>query len=303
MYLGVDIGGTRIKTITIDRGGRILNENEYSTHDPKSKVTDWKSKVIDIIDRTTHELAQGNSNDLICGISAPGLTNSENSLIWHMPNRLLGIENFDWGAELNREIWVLNDGHSATFAEYNSYYSDKVQNMILLTLGTGVGGGIILDGKLFTGHLGRAGHFGHISLDSGGPLTMTNLPGSIEYLMGDFSVNERTHGVFDSTYELVEAYKNNEPLASYWWLSSIKKIAIALASLNNAFSPEVIVIGGGIACAGQDFFDPLKQFLDLYEWRPKNEKIKILRARYGNFAGAVGAALFAKESHEQKVLK
>lgn len=300
-YLGVDIGGTRIKVVVLNHEKEIIDREQFSTEDSKPEEQLWKSKVIEIINNKTYEFAEGDKSKMICGISAPGLANDANDLIWHMPKRLNGIENFNWGRELDREIWVINDAHSATFAEYNMYFASEVKNMILLTLGTGVGGGIILNGKLFKGYLGRAGHFGHVTLDSNGPMTMTNLPGSFEYAMGNFSIEKRTHGQFNNTYDLVEAYKKGHPLATYWWLSSIKKVALGIASLNNAFAPEVFVVGGGIAGAGESFFKPLHDFMSLYEWKLEDQHVKIVRARFGQYAGAVGAALFAKENHKNKI--
>ncbi len=301
LYLGIDIGGTRIKTVVINDKREIIDKNECSTNDNINDPTLWKNKVKNIITEKTKKFSNGDKNKLICGISAPGLSNNGNKVIWHMPERLIGIEGYDWGKELDREIWVINDAHSATLAEYNTFFSNEFKNMILLTLGTGVGGGIIINGGLYKGHLNRGGHFGHFTLDSNGPMTMTNLPGSVEYAIGDYSIKERTHGFFDNTYDLVEAYKKNDPLATYWWLSSINKIAIGLASLINILSPEIIVIGGGIASAKDCFFKPLNEFMELYEWKPKNNHVKITSTRFGNYAGAVGAALFAQENHKHKI--
>ena len=297
-YLGIDIGGTKIKTIVLDAHRKVLEQNEFLTEDHKGKAALWKKKIIEIITAKTTQYGHGDKNLLRCGISAPGLVDKENQMTLHMPERLQGIENFNWSAALNSTIKVLNDGHAACLAEYESFYRlEGIQHLLMLTLGTGVGGGIIIDGKLYQGHLQRAGHVGHMTLDINGAPTMTNMPGSLEHAMGNFSVAERTNGQFKSVRALVEAYENGHSEAKIWWLESVRKLAAALASLTNIVSPELIVLGGGIAAgAGDALLRPLKEFMVDYEWRPGDYQVKIEKAKLGGYAGAIGAAYFAKNN-------
>ena len=295
-YLGIDIGGTNIKVVGMEASGQILFKEEQSTEDGDQRV--WKQKIIDTIDIRTRELTNGDPSRLICGISSPGLADARNSCILHMPERLKGIENHCWAQNLNREIWALNDAHAATLAEYHSFHRNTVQHMLLLTLGTGVGGGAIINGELYQGAINRGGHFGHISLEHNGPITMTNMPGSLEYAIGNFSVKERTHGQYTTTRALVEAYEAGDPMAIYWWLSSVKRLSVGLASLINAFSPECIVLGGGITAAGAALFAPLHRFMSFFEWQPGGYQTKIIPAQHGKYAGAIGAALFSKRKHQ-----
>lgn len=295
-YLGIDLGGTNIKSVVLSETGKTLDIDSMPTEDASKVPEKWKQNIIDLIDRKTQAFADGDSNLLKCGISAPGLVGNQNKQILHMPERLNGLEGFNWSAELNRNISVINDAHSACLAEYEAFYKGKIQNMLLLTLGTGVGGAAILNGELYQGNIQRAGHFGHITVDHSGPITMTNMVGSLEYAIGNFSVKERTHQQFNNTKELVAAYQNGDPLATYWWLSSLQKLATGLASLINAFSPELIVLGGGITAAEGALFNPLDEFMSLYEWQPRGQQVQIIKARHGNFAGAVGAAFFAKKN-------
>ena len=294
-YLGIDIGGTNIKSVILSATGEVLEKGIIPTEDSSDNPEKWKKNIIELIDQKTKTFANGNVDLLKCAISAPGLVCKENKQILNMPDRLTGLERFNWSVELNRDIKVVNDAHSACLAEYESFYKGKINNMLLLTLGTGVGGAAILDGKLFQGSIQRAGHFGHITVDHMGATTMTSMVGSLEYVIGNFSVEVRTYGKFKSTKDLVTAYKNNDPLASYWWLSSVQKLATGLASLINAFSPDLIILGGGIVEANDALFNPLDEFMSLYEWRPDNHQVRIEKANYANYAGAVGAAFFAKK--------
>jgi len=297
-YLGIDIGGTKIKLVVLDEQGTVLEQNEVLTEDDASEKELWKKKIIAIIQQKTQQYAKTDQNGLSIGISAPGLVDSKNRMTLHMPERLMGIENFNWSSELGRDIRVINDGQSACLAEYESFYrTEGVQHLLMLTLGTGVGGGIIINGQLYQGNLQRAGHVGHMTVDYKGAPTMTNMPGSLEYAVGNFSVFERTNGQFKSVRELVDAYEKGDSKAEVWWLESVQKLAIGLASLTNILSPEYIVLGGGISAgAGRPLFEPLENYMSQYEWRPGGHKIKIKSARLEGYAGAIGAAYFAKNN-------
>src|SRR5690606_22704513 len=114
--------------------------------------------------------------------------------------------------------------------------------------------------------------------------TMTNMPGSLEHAVGNFSVVARTNGTFKSVRQLVEAYKKGDMNASHWWLESVQKLAVALASLNNILAPELIVLGGGIvAGAKESLMKPLQDFMELYEWRPGENKVNITTAKHGGY--------------------
>lgn len=297
-YLGLDIGGTIIKTVVLNEKGQMVEKNEVLTEDGTGELELWKRKTISHLADITEKYAKGDTSLVPCGISAPGLVDYENRKVRFMPERLQGIENFDWSAELGRDIRVINDGHSACLAEYESFYRPQgIKHMLMLTLGTGVGGGIIIDGNLYQGNLQRAGHVGHMTVDYKGAQTMTNMPGSLEHAVGNFSVSQRTAGKFESVRELVDAYQKGDKNAEEWWLGSVRKLAVAIASLNNILAPEIIVLGGGItAGAGNALLEPLHVFMKDCEWRPGGQQVKIEKAKHGNYSGAIGAAFFAKKS-------
>ncbi len=299
-YLGIDLGGTNIKTVVMDDSGEVLDKKVISTEDSAESPEKWKRNIILLMREMTAKHVAGDKSKLIIGISAPGLVGPNNKQISYMPGRLHGLEGYNWEFETERSITVVNDAHSACLAEYESFYKDRVKNMLMLTLGTGVGGAIVIDGKLFQGALQRAGHFGHFTVDHMGPPTMTNMVGSLEFAIGNFSVEERTHGQYKTTKELVDAYLNHDTLASYWWLLSVQKLATGIASLINTFSPELIVIGGGISNADEALFKPLNDFLSIYEWTPDEHHVEVRKAQFGNFSGAIGAAFFAKNNSNSR---
>jgi len=211
-----------------------------------------------------------------------------------MPGRLPGLENFNWSAFAQEKIFVLNDAHAALTAEASFGAGKGLKHAILLTLGSGVGGGILIDGHLYQGLSQMAGHFGHTTVDSHThSRDVTNMPGSIEDAIGNITILHRSYGRYETTYELIEAYRGGETFATWLWLDSVRKLAISISSFINMISPEAVIIGGGIVQAGDALMIPLKSFLELYEWRPGGKHTPLKPAQFSDMAGAMGAAGFA----------
>jgi glucokinase len=156
-----------------------------------------------------------------------------------------------------------------------------------------VGGAILIDGKIYTGAFQKGGHLGHITLDHTGEQDITGIPGSLEDAIGNCTIAKRSEGRYQYTHELLEDVRNGDAAATAIWDLSIKKLAIGIASLTNVLSPELVILGGGITEAGQLLFDPLEQYMGQYEWRAGGHKTTIVKAIYGDMAGAIGAAGFA----------
>lgn len=289
--IGIDLGGTRIKAVAIDETGNILHQHYQATNDGDDTI--WKNAIAvavrEIQDKT------GNTDTLI-GISAPGLPNANNSAIAYMPGRLQGLENFIWTDFLKSETFVLNDAISAMMAEARFGAAKNKKNVVMLTLGTGVGGAILIDGTPYQGSFNKAGHIGHMVIDSEGEADCIGMPGSLEDAIGNCTILKRTSGKFSSTHELLEAFRKGDSFAAEIWLTSVKKLAIGIATLTNILSPEMIILGGGITEAGNDLFEPLEKHMSNYEWRAGGNQTEIVKAEYGDLAGAVGAACFAREA-------
>ncbi len=286
--IGIDLGGTYIKGVLMQEDGTLLTKHSIATGLHEG---DWKATVKQML--AYLENANGGPTDSV-GLSAPGLANEHNTAIAYLPNRLEGLENFIWTDYLERETWVLNDAHAAIMAEAKFGVLRPYKNALMLTLGTGVGGGILVNGELFQGQFQRAGHLGHIALNLGDDeLSILGIPGSLEYAVGNYSVERRTQGKYTSTHELVNGYEAGDTFATYIWLDTIRKLAVAIASLVNAFSPEAIALSGGIVLAGNSLFKPLKDFIDIYEFNPYQISTPILKSEFDDYAGATGAAGFS----------
>jgi glucokinase len=286
--IGVDLGGTRIKAVAIGAEGNLLHENYQSTNDGDGMV--WKNAVAVAITELRNSIKEEEIN---IGLSAPGLPNENNTAIAFMPGRMQGLENFCWKDFLRHPTYVLNDAVAAMIGEARFGAAKNKKNVVMLTLGTGVGGAILIDGKPYQGAFNKAGHIGHMAINDEGDPDVTGMPGSLEECIGNCTIEKRSKGKFTSTHELVDAYKNGDTFAKEIWLKSVRQLAIGLASVSNILSPEVIVLGGGIIQAGNDLFEPLKEYMNIYEWRPGGTKTEIVKASFGDLAGAIGAASYA----------
>ncbi len=286
--IGIDLGGTRIKGVAIDHTGKLIHQVYTPTND--SDGQSWKTAIRDTILELKQRIGE---NEFVTGISAPGIPDAENSCISFMPGRLQGLEGFKWTDYLGHSAYVMNDAIAALAAEAKFGSAAGVKNAILLTLGTGVGGAVLIEGKIYQGAFQKAGHLGHLTVDNRGERDICNLPGSLEDAIGNCTVAKRSYNKYQYNHELLEDYRKGDPFATWLWLDSIQKLAVGIASLTNILSPETVVLGGGLTAAGDDLFKPLENFMDHYEWRAGGNCTRIVKATFGDIAGAIGAASFA----------
>lgn len=285
--IGIDIGGTRIKGVVVDEEGNLLHKLYIPTNDGNDVV--WKKAVAEAV----NELRHGLNGNTVIGISAPGLPDKENTTIAFMPGRLEGLENFIWKDYLQCPVFVLNDGLAALVAEAKTGAAKNSTNAIMITLGTGVGGALLINRQPYQGSFNKAGHIGHMVINDSGDCDVTGMPGSLEECIGNYTIKKRSNGRFGSTHELLNACKEGDEFAKEVWLTSVRRLALGLASASNFISPDTIVVGGGIAECNDDLFIPLNKWFDEFEWQPGGIRPKIVKAMQGDLAGAIGAACFA----------
>ena len=290
---GIDLGGTNLKAVAVTDGGAVLQRVTRATADGVSKPADWIAHVRAAVS----EFSAAHGTPAALGVAAPGLAAPNGRSIAHLPGRLEGLAGIDWTDALqpSKLVPVLNDGHAALLGEVWSGAARGKRHVVMLTLGTGVGGAVMCDGHLLRGAMGRAGHIGHMSLDPEGAKSITGMPGAIEVLAADCTIVARTNRRFSSTADLVAAHRNGDAAATAIWLKSVRALGTAIGSCINLFDPEVVVVGGGIAQAGRDLFEPLTQEVARVEWRPLGRGVPIVSAQLGEWAGAIGAARNALE--------
>jgi glucokinase len=295
--IGIDLGCTQIKAILVTGRGEVLHTLRTDTDEQNDQH--WKNAVVEMI----HQLKQVSAGEVqTIGLSAPGLANTHNTCIEFMPGRLPGLENFIWSDAAGEPVHVLNDAHAALMAESQFGVAKHLKHVVMLTLGTGVGGGILIDGKLYQGVAQKAGHLGHATVNADDPQKdVTNMPGSLEDAIGNHTLPERSQGKFTQTLDLVKAYEAGDAFAAEVWLTSVRRLAVGIASFVNILSPEAIILGGGIARAGDSLLTPLHHFLGEYEWCPGQPHTPVLLAQFSDMAGAIGAAAFALSKLKERL--
>lgn len=296
--LGIDLGGTRIKAGLVDAAsGALIERMTAPTRDGETAkdglplfVSAVRECVARLEDRAGVRIAR-------LGLAAPGLADPDGSRIRWMPGRMNGLEGLDWTQALGRPARVLNDAQAALLGEIWTGAGRGCRDVVMLTLGTGVGGAVMSGGRLLTGRIGRAGHLGHVSLDAAGAPDACKTPGSLEMAVGNQSVAQRSGGRFASTQALLSAVAAGDAEAEACWRESVRRLAVAVASLINVLDPERVIVGGGIASgAGALLFEPLRRFLDEYEWRPGTAGVPVAPAEAGEWAGVIGAARAWREA-------
>jgi glucokinase len=290
--IGIDLGGSSVKAVAVTEEGTLLAKRNlpFDSSDPMS----FASRIQEVL--VEFRAAHGESFESI-GLSAPGLASPEEDSISFMPGRLQGLEDLNWTEFLKSEksVLVLNDAHAALVGESWVGAGKGMQNVIMITLGTGVGGAAIVNGNLLRGQIGRAGHLGHVSLDIEGQRDVCGTPGSLEVLIGNCTIEQRSQGRFKTTHELVQRYEQGDSQAKTIWLKSVKALACAINSYINILDPEAVIVGGGIARSGASLFEPLEEFLRQIEWQPGGHQARLLSAELGELAGAFGAAVYGRK--------
>lgn len=289
LAIGIDLGGTNIKAALVDTQStktlatlsKPTRDGEFEGDMPRFAVT-----VREIV----AEFETQAGSKLSVGLSAPGLANPNGQCIDWMPGRMHGLEKLVWTDFLKRDCQVLNDAHAALLGEVWAGAARQAQDAFMLTLGTGVGGAIWSGGRLMKGKIGRAGHLGHISIDSNAPCDDFNTPGSLEDAIGNQTIALRGEGRYATTLTLLDAYAAGDEHAKKVWLTSVRHLAAGIASLINVLDPDVVIIGGGIAVGAKDLlFKPLQQALDEFEWRPGGNQARVVPAMLGDNAGCLGS--------------
>jgi glucokinase len=283
--IGIDIGGTNVKAVYVRAAGTIVARQQLETGDATNA---WRDTIRTIV----RQLEAEHGAARFIGVSAPGIARPDGTGIAWMIGRMEGVVDFDFTSHLGRRerVPVLNDGLAALLGEVWLGAGRGLSDVVMYTLGTGVGGAIYSGGKLLRGHTGRAGHLGHATVDATGPKDICNTPGSIEYHIGNYSLAERTAGAFDDTAAMLQTDRGRVV-----WNPSIDKLAAAIASVINILDPQRVILGGGMIAAGDALFVPLRAAMDRYEWRPLGSGVPIVPAELGEWAGALGAAKNAME--------
>lgn len=299
--LGIDVGGTKCLGVVLDEQGAVIDEQRRAT--PKGP---------DAIIDTLAELAGALSPFDTVGVGVPGLV-TRNGVLRAAPN-LVDIDDFQvgalLGARLQREVHVDNDATAATVAEWKMGAAEGSANCVMVTLGTGIGGGVIAGGTLLRGANGFTGEIGHMVVDPDGPPCPCGRRGCWErYASGsglgrlarEAAVGNRLHRVValaGGDAELVRgehvqtAAHEGDAEALQVVDDFGRWVALGLVNLTNVLDPELFVLGGGLAVSGDLYLGPIQRWFTQLLYAPHLRPHPELRfAKLGELAGAVGAAL------------
>ncbi len=307
IILSADLGGTNLRMAAIDREGTILFRTKSET-----PHTEDAYEILSLIVNEAEKCRQMvQSEGIVMGIGmvVPGTVNVKEGTILQAPN-IAALNDFNIVEEIEKRLNIPcvleNDANAAAIGEHWRGASKNFQNSICVTLGTGVGGGIILDGKILRGVDGTAGEIGHICVEPVGAPCGCGSRGCVEQYSSASAVKRLTFHLSErfpdsrliehsqlTALEIYQSGKSGDALALEVFRQQGFYLGIALAGLINVLNPEIIVIGGG-AAAGWDLFLPfMKAEIKSRAYREPANRAKIVRAELGDDAGILGAARLA----------
>ncbi len=310
VVIGVDLGGTNLRTAILNPDGNILDRHKEATHaaDGWEKVV---ARLIENIKRQRKSAIQQGFDVAAVGVGAPGVIQADKGIVVKSPNFP------DWNnlplkdqleKALGTPVFLENDANAAALGEQWRGAGRGIRSMILLTLGTGVGGGIILDNKIWHGADGMAGEIGHMTLiPDGRPCTCGNtgcleMYSSARGIVQSYreALGKTSGGVPDqlkqiSSEQVYEAAGAGNEIAVRVMKDMGRMLGIGIASLINIFNPERIVVGGGVKDAWPLFIGATREEIMKRAFAVPAKRTEIVPSELGDDAGMVGAAAVAFE--------
>jgi len=292
--IGLDLGGTNISAGAIAENGEVLNLEKVKTEAQKGKDFVLE-KIKQIISSRIDSAKKKNWEISGIGIGSPGPLNIEKGIIFKMPN-LPGWQNVSIIEILEDEfpysIKLNNDANCALLAEHWIGSAKGVENCLGLTLGTGIGGGIIADNKLYTGASGGAGELGHMIIDQNGPICGCGQKGCLESFVGgaNFLKKARKEGDFKEVEEIFQKARDGEENAQKLIDYYAHYLGLGLANLINIFNPEMIILGGQVIKSAEQFLEKTKEMAQKLSFESSFADCEIVLAKLGDKAGLIGAA-------------
>lgn len=306
-YVGIDIGGMTIKGMIVSEEGAILASDSICTGSEKGGLV-MCDNIIELTNRMYKEAGVQKKDTVGVGVGCPGVIDSENGEVVFAGN--LNLKNFPLalilGKELGLPIKITNDANAAALGEAKFGAGKDYHDSVMVTLGTGVGGGIVIDGKLFEGNKSAGAEIGHMVIERFGERCTCGRRGCFEAYASASALMKHTRLAMENnpgsdmwkTYNLDTVtgktpfdYCEHDIAAREvvdWYL---RYLACGLTNIANIFRPEIIMIGGGVSEQGEKLTKPLQQLVNQEllggcEYAP----VKIVKATLGSKAGALGAA-------------
>lgn len=314
MYIGVDLGGTAIKIGLVDDNGTIIHKDSVPTRAKEG----YEAIISDIANLIKKILEDSNTsiNDIkSIGMGAPGAVDNKNGIVKHLEN--IHMRNAPVREEMNKyfdlPVYIDNDANCAALGEFYALDDKDIECFVAITLGTGVGSGIIINGKIYTGFNGVAGEFGHTVIYKNGIDCNCGRKGCWEnYASATALIRETVKTANEYPNSLLaklisendgkangkipfDAAKSGDEAAIKVVNEYLENISIGLVDVINILRPEVVVIGGGISNEGESILKPIKDYVYEHVYAKEcTEKTDIRIAKLRNDAGIIGAAFLGK---------
>ncbi len=298
--IGIDLGGTNLKCALLDSSLKIKARNSFST-----KSFDNKLKLIEGIAGSINSFIfnHGLSRSAILGVGLglPGPVDTFGGIVHFFPN-IRGWDNVALKKILEQKtklpVVIDNDAKLMTLAEFKAGSAAGYNNVLCLTLGTGVGGGLIINGSLFRGNDNAAGELGHLPINENGPLCGCGSQACLETYIGNSTITKEAAKLFGRKISLENvsrlALVNNVKAVKLWSEVGVR-LGIALSGIVNLLNLDAIVIGGGVAGAGKILFKTVRQTISRRAMSVQAKRVKIFKAKLGVDAGIIGAGYLVKE--------
>lgn len=312
--VGVDMGGTRIKMAVVSLEGRISYRVSFNVqkHWP---FKDFLKTFVETLGQFLKVHAIPKQSLLGIGMGLPGLIDFERGIVHHLVN-VRGWREAPIASLLRKRlgvpVFVDNDVNLMTLGEATYGAAKGFSNVVCLTLGTGVGGGILLKGTLYRGSSLSAGEIGHVPVSRGGPRCPCGGRGCLEMFVGNRAIVRRAKEKIRAgkrslvskwldgrlnrlTPEILsQAARKGDRLSLSIWKEVGEWVGIALAGIVNVYNPDRIVVGGGVAEAGEVLFRPILATLQERAMRFPMKHLKVVKAKLGNDAGMIGASVLVR---------
>ncbi len=310
--IGVDLGGTKVLAGAVDER---LGVHHRARRSSRGEDT---AEVLSIIEGAVREASEAVDGVVeAVGVGVPSTIDALRGVSiysTHLP--LAGVPVATLLAErLGLPVFMDNDANLALLAEHRAGAAEGADNALMLTLGTGIGGGILVDGRIYRGSQGAAAELGHMVVDQDGPPCQGNCPnrGCLEVMAsGSALVREATalagerprsalgralasgRGI---TGPLVTELAHDGDEAAREVLGLIgRRLGVGISSLVNVFDPDVVLIGGGVVAAGELLFEPARDEMRARALPPGRDHVRILPTRFGDESGMLGAAVLARDA-------
>ncbi len=310
-YVGIDFGGTGIKVGIIDEEGKIVLKDSFVT-DPSKSGDEIVKHIAECAQKVMDDSKLPQEDILGVGIGSPGLLNPETGqlkIVTNVPNLNETYLAPGISKHLGKPAFLDNDVNAMSLGEFHFGAGKGLKDVIALTVGTGVGGGIILNGELYRGTSFTAGEIGHMSIARDGKYCGCGNYGCLERYVGKDGIVERMEMYMSKGLDtIIDKYLEDgkvTPKAIAMAAGEGDKMAIevlketgeilghAIASLVNILNPQMVVIGGGISNAGELLMEPIRMGMLKHAYTIPAAAVKVVRAKLGNDAGLVGSASLA----------